>query len=43
VLEEGTPAPAFELPDHRGGTVSLEDLRERWVVLWWFVEADTPG
>jgi peroxiredoxin len=43
VLEEGIAAPPFVLPDHRGHTVSLEDLRGGWVVLWWFVEADTPG
>lgn len=43
MLAEGTPAPGFTLPDQHGQPVSLEDLRGRWVVLWWYVEADTPG
>jgi peroxiredoxin Q/BCP len=43
MLAEGTPAPAFTLPDQYGNPLSLEDLRERWVVLWWYVRADTPG
>jgi peroxiredoxin Q/BCP len=43
MLAEGSAAPSFNLPDHRGDTVSLDDLRGRWVILWWFVIADTPG
>jgi hypothetical protein len=43
VLAEGTTAPSFTLPDQHGNPVALEDLRGRWVVLWWFVRADTPG
>jgi thioredoxin-dependent peroxiredoxin len=43
MLAEGTAAPSFTLPDQDGRPVSLHDLRGRWVVLWWFVEADTPG
>lgn len=43
MLEEGARAPAFTLPDHRGRPVTLSDYRGRWVVLWWFVRADTPG
>jgi peroxiredoxin Q/BCP len=43
VLAEGTSAPPFTLPDQRGDPVSLSELRGRWVVLWWFVIADTPG
>jgi thioredoxin-dependent peroxiredoxin len=43
MLAEGTTAPAFDLPDQKGNRVSLDDLRGRWVVLWWFVEAATPG
>lgn len=43
MLEEGTRAPAFTLPDHRGAEVALDDLAGRWVVFWWFVKADTPG
>ena len=43
MLAEGTPAPEFTLPDQDGRPLALSDLRGRWVVLWWFVKADTPG
>jgi peroxiredoxin Q/BCP len=43
MLGEGARAPDFTLPDQHGEPVSLSDLRGRWVVLWWFVEADTSG
>jgi peroxiredoxin Q/BCP len=43
MLAEDTRAPSFSLPDQDGGTLSLESLRGRWVVMWWFVEAATPG
>jgi len=36
-------APSFTLPDQHGNTVSIEDLRGRWVVLWWFPKAFTEG
>lgn len=39
----GTTAPAFTLPDHLGGTVSLADLTGHWVLLWWYPKAATPG
>jgi cytochrome oxidase Cu insertion factor (SCO1/SenC/PrrC family) len=43
VLAEGTTAPPFTLPDQNGDPVSLEDLRGRWVVFWWFPKAFTAG
>jgi len=43
VLAEGTKAPPFTLPDDRGNTVSLEDFRGRWLVMWWFPKAFTSG
>jgi thioredoxin-dependent peroxiredoxin len=43
MLWEGAPAPDFTLPDQHGNPVSLAELRGRWVVLWWYVEADTSG
>ncbi len=33
MIEPGTPAPDFELPDQDGNTVSLEDLRGQTSVL----------
>jgi len=43
MLGEGTQAPTFELPDQDGQVVSLEQFRGRWVVLWWYPKASTPG
>ena len=43
MLAEQTAAPSFTLPDQHGEPVALEELRGRWVVLWWYVRADTPG
>lgn len=42
-LEAGRPAPDFELPSDRGDTVRLSDLRGRWVVLFFYPKAMTPG
>lgn len=41
--EPGTQAPAFELTDQAGETVSLDALRGRWVVLYFYPRDDTPG
>jgi peroxiredoxin Q/BCP len=43
VLQPGTGAPDFTLPDQDGNPVMLSDLRGRWVLLWWYPMADTPG
>jgi peroxiredoxin Q/BCP len=43
LLDEGAPAPPFELVDHHGETISLTDLTGKWVVLWWYPKASTPG
>jgi thioredoxin-dependent peroxiredoxin len=43
MLAEGTAAPAFALPDQAGEIVRLDDLRGRWVLLWWYPKASTPG
>ena len=43
MLAEGTKGPSFTLPDQDGNPISLEDLRGRWVVFWWFPEAFTAG
>lgn len=39
----GQPAPEFELPDQDGQLHSLEDYRDRWVVLYFYPKDDTPG
>jgi len=43
MLQEGTNAPAFTLPDQDGVNVSLADQRGHWVLLWWYPKASTPG
>lgn len=39
----GEAAPEFSAVDHRGEPISMSGLRGRWVVLWFFPKADTPG
>jgi peroxiredoxin Q/BCP len=43
VIEEGKPAPDFELQSDGGETVSLKDLRGKPVVLYFYPKDDTPG
>jgi peroxiredoxin Q/BCP len=43
VIEEGTTAPDFTLPDQDGEHVTLSELRGRPVVLYFYPKADTPG
>ncbi len=42
-LIPGDNAPDFECGAHDGSTVRLSALRGRWVVLWFYPVADTPG
>ena len=39
----GEPAPAFSLPDQEGKARSLSDFGAKWLVLYFFPRADTPG
>jgi peroxiredoxin Q/BCP len=41
MLEIGTAAPDFELPDQDGSPVDLSDLRGQTVVLYFYPKADT--
>jgi peroxiredoxin Q/BCP len=43
VVEEGKPAPEFELATDTGETVSLASLRGKNVVLYFYPKDDTPG
>lgn len=42
-ITENTPAPAFDLATDGGGRVSLDGLRGKNVVLYFYPKADTPG
>jgi thioredoxin-dependent peroxiredoxin len=43
MIEAGTVAPDFTLPDQDGRQVSLSDFAGRTVVLYFYPKADTPG
>jgi thioredoxin-dependent peroxiredoxin len=43
MLDQGTTAPGFTLTDQAGNDVSLADFDGKWVVLWWYPKASTPG
>ena len=43
MVEEGKPAPEFELKSDAGETVKLSDLRGKPVVLYFYPKDDTPG
>jgi len=43
VVEEGKPAPEFELTSDSGESVALASLRGRPVVLYFYPKDDTPG
>ena len=43
MLEVGTKAPEFTLPDKDGNNVSLSDFRGKKVVLYFYPKDNTPG
>lgn len=43
MLIEGSTAPEFTVEDHRHEVLSLRDQRGKWVLLWWYPKALTPG
>lgn len=42
-LKEGDRAPDFELANQDNEKVSLNDFRNRWVVVYFYPKDDTPG
>ena len=42
-LDKGKPCPQFSLPDDRGETVSLSDLKGKPFVLYFYPKDDTSG
>jgi peroxiredoxin Q/BCP len=42
-LKVGDPAPDFRLPADDGRMVTLADYRGRWLALYFFPKALTPG
>jgi peroxiredoxin Q/BCP len=43
LIEQGQPAPDFTLQNQDGEPVALSSLRGRWVVVYFYPKADTPG
>ncbi len=43
MLAAGDVAPGFEVEAHDGTQVRLADFSGRYVLLWFYPEADTPG
>ena len=43
MLEAGNKAPRFSLPDQDNNIVNLSDLAGKWVVLYFYPKALTPG
>lgn len=42
-ITEGSKAPAFDMATDGGGRVSLDGLKGRKIVLYFYPKADTPG
>lgn len=42
-IDIGDEAPAFELPTNGGGTLSMDDLKGKKVVLYFYPKDSTPG
>jgi len=43
MIAEGSIAPDFTVETDEGRLVSLRDYRGKWVVLYFYPKADTPG
>lgn len=43
MLAAGSQAPDFTVADQDGNSITLSEHRGRWVLLWWYPKADTPG
>jgi thioredoxin-dependent peroxiredoxin len=43
MIDAGGPAPDFTLPNQDGVPVTLSSLRGRWVAVYFYPKADTPG
>ncbi len=43
LIEAGAAAPAFSMVNQDGEPVGLGDFAGRYVLLWWYPKAATPG
>ena len=43
ILEVGSKAPDFTIPNQDGKSVNLDDLSGKWAVIYFYPRDDTPG
>ena len=43
LLDVGSNAPDFSLPNQNGEIISLSDFKGKKVVIWFYPKANTPG
>ena len=43
MLSAGGPAPSFRMKDQSDEIATPEEYAGKWVVLWWYPKAATPG
>jgi peroxiredoxin len=43
MIKVGEQAPAFSFTNQDGASVSLDDFSGKYVLMWWYPKADTPG
>lgn len=43
MLQRGDKAPSFSVTDEEGKAFSLDEVRGKKVLLWFYPKADTPG
>lgn len=43
LIAVGTEAPDFALTNQDGATVTLDEFSGKYVLMWWYPKADTPG
>jgi len=43
MIKVGDLAPAFSIPNQDEVNVSLSDHSGKYVLIWWYPKADTPG
>jgi thioredoxin-dependent peroxiredoxin len=43
MIAVGDQAPAFSFTNQDGETVTLDDFAGKYVLMWWYPKADTPG
>ena len=43
MIDVASEAPDFTAANQDGKPTRLSDSKGKWVVLWWYPKADTPG